>query len=253
MRNKDYEEYASKKYDELIESQEAFNSKFKLESYSNWFYDQESELLRVYNDDDDEIFFKYIPIGTYSLKSNTWLWSWENEHSIEKNKLKTLVVKQLGEKRDYEKLTKGLIDCDREECWDFVAISKSMINAIGVYCTNSKDLLTYKLLTKVFTDKDSSLIRMMKQKTVDCGNHGFRRPAFVCKHLNHKEKLGFEEAFDTHKGMDLDDEDSFAAWCDECEQVRLETDGWNEESEKFADIKLVCEECYFELKEFNKK
>ena len=31
-----------------------------------------------------------------------------------------------------------------------------------------------------------------------------------------------------------------------------EKDGWNEESEKFAKIQLVCEECYFEMKELNK-
>ena len=91
----------------------------------------------------------------------------------------------------------------------------------------------------------------MKQMTVDCGIHGFRRPAFICQHLNREEKKGFEESFASHKGMDLDDEDDFAAWCDECEQVRVDKDGWNEESEKFAKIKLVCEDCYFELKECN--
>lgn len=49
------------------------------------------------------------------------------------------------------------------------------------------------------------------------------------------------------------DEEDFQAWCSECEKVRIEYDGWNEESEKFAGIKLICENCYFELKNFNQQ
>jgi hypothetical protein len=51
--------------------------------------------------------------------------------------------------------------------------------------------------------------------------------------------------------MELEEDDDFQAWCDECEKEKLKTDGWNDESMKFASIKLVCERCYFELKVFN--
>ncbi|MCD2259494.1 DUF6882 domain-containing protein [Psychroserpens luteolus] len=250
---KNYDEFSNIEFEKLCESQNVFKSEYDLDSYSYWFYDQESELLRLYNSDEDEVFFKYVPVGTYSLKSNTWMWSWENEHSIEKSKNETLQVKSFGEIHNYQKLTKGLIECDKDECWEFVAIAKKFIKSLGAYCTDSKDLLTYKLLTHEYSETDSTAVKKMKQRTVDCGNHGFKRPAFVCQHLNLKKANGFEESFTTYRGMELDEEDDFAAWCNECEKVRVEKDGWNEESEKFAKIKLVCEECYFELKEFNKK
>lgn len=248
---KSYSELSKIEFQKLCEAQENFNSKYNLDSYSNWFYDQESELLRIYNNDDDEVYFKYVPIGTYSLKSNTWLWSWSNEHSIAKSKNATLKVKSFGEENKFEKLTKGLIECEKDECWDFVAISRMFIENIGVYCTESKGLLSYKLLIEEFLDKDANSIKKMKQKKVDCGIHGFGRPAFVCQHLNLKEVNGFEEAFETYQGMDLEEDGEFCAWCDECEKVRIEKDGWNDESEKFANIKLICEDCYFELKDFN--
>jgi len=92
---------------------------------------------------------------------------------------------------------------------------------------------------------------MLKQKKIDCRSHGFQRLAYVCQHLNLETAVGFEEAFDTHKGMVLDDEDDFQAWCTACETIRIQHDGWNEESEKFAQIKLVCEACYFEIKKLN--
>ncbi|MDR4954648.1 hypothetical protein REB14_20900 [Chryseobacterium sp. ES2] len=92
---------------------------------------------------------------------------------------------------------------------------------------------------------------MLKQKNVDCCTHGYSRSAFVCQHLDLETPKGFEEAFDTYKGMDLEEEEDLQAWCSECEKIRNEYDGWDEESEKFAGITLVCENCYFELKEFN--
>jgi hypothetical protein len=52
-------------------------------------------------------------------------------------------------------------------------------------------------------------------------------------------------------GSEYEDDD-FQAWCYECEKVRVEHDGWNDESMEFSDIKLVCEKCYFEIKESNK-
>ena len=75
-----------------------------------------------------------------------------------------------------------------------------------------------------------------------------KRRAFVCKHLNKKDKVGFEESFETFENMELGDDDDFQGWCNECEVIRQREDGWNDESMRFADIRLVCEQCYFEMK-----
>lgn len=247
----DYQDFAKSEYGKMTKAQDELLREFDIYSFSKWFYDQESELLRLYDEGGEEMYFKYIPVGTYSPKSNTWMWSWHNEGSIEKDKMATLKVKELGLKYDYRYLIEGLFECGKEDCWDFTAISKSLLGGIGVYCMSSDDLLKYVILSSRHKDSDSPEVRKLKQKKVECGKHGFRRPAFVCQHLNLIEPKGFEETFDATKGMDLDDDDEFAAWCNECEEYRLKHDGWNEESEKFANIRLVCEECYFELKAFN--
>ncbi|CAL2063581.1 DUF6882 domain-containing protein [Tenacibaculum sp. 190524A05c] len=247
-----FSEFCIQEYDKFYDEQIEFYSQYNLDSYSHWFYDQESELLRIYNNDNDEIYFDYVPIGSYSLKSNTWLWSWANEHSIEKNKTKTLIIKELGEKNSYSQLSDGLFECDKEECWNFAAITKNYIQSLGVYCVNSNDLLSFKLVIKVHGNKNSKEVVKLKQRTVDCGIHGKRRPAFVCQHLNLTERKGFHESFDTFRGMDLDNDDDFGAWCNECELVRDKEGEWNDVSESYAEIQLVCEECYFELKDFNK-
>jgi hypothetical protein len=53
--------------------------------------------------------------------------------------------------------------------------------------------------------------------------------------------------------MITDDDDGYQAWCDECEKVRLKEAGLNDVSIAFANIKLVCDQCYFEIKERNRE
>lgn len=245
-----YEEYSKQRLDSLVGAQEKFKEIYKIDLYANWFYDSELELLRLYNNDEDEVYFKYIPVGTYSLRSKTWMWSWYNSHSIEKNKTELLAVKEFGIENNYEKLYKGTFPSDEYDGWELSSICFDHLKAIGVYKVNTDDLEQYVLVINVL-DEQSSDVKMFRKKKVDCESHGYSRPAFVCQHLDLEIPKGFEEAFDTYKGMELEEDEDFQAWCSECEKIRGEYDGWNEESERFAGITLVCENCYFELKEFN--
>jgi hypothetical protein len=247
----DYTEFAQSELNKLIPIQEKFKEKYKIDSYEKWFYESEFSLLRLYNSDEDEIFFRYIPIGTYSKNSETWMWAWFNESSEEPNKDESLKIKQFGIENNYPKLFNGSFPSDEFDGWEFLSISLFLLDGIGVYKVTSDHLEKYLLLTAVYENHHSSEIQRMKQSKVNCRTHGFGRAAFVCQHLSLQTKKGFEEAFETHPKMNLEEGDDFQAWCSECEQIRLSTNGWKEESENFAKIKLVCEYCYFELKEFN--
>jgi len=82
---------------------------------------------------------------------------------------------------------------------------------------------------------------------VECGTHGTTNATFLCKHLIEGEKLGF------NLGVAPENQDELCpdAWCDECEKV-LDAEGeWNDASEKFAGIKVVCSCCYEGIRERN--
>ena len=77
---------------------------------------------------------------------------------------------------------------------------------------------------------------------VHCPTHGERFPTFVCRHLVRGSGLGF---FEPNRPPVSDDEsDERCAWCGACEQARQKAGGWNEESEKYAGIALVCDACF---------
>jgi hypothetical protein len=84
--------------------------------------------------------------------------------------------------------------------------------------------------------------------TVHCDRHGDRREAFVCDHLLHGANQGFFNG--TDPGNPYPD-----AWCSTCEQIRLTYGGadgeWNDESMALMNIKLVCGDCYQEIRARN--
>ena len=85
-------------------------------------------------------------------------------------------------------------------------------------------------------------------KIVHCETHGDRREAFVCDHLLDGTRQGFFTADDP--GNPHPD-----AWCSKCEQIRSAYAGadgeWNEKSEALLEVRLVCGDCYEEIKTRN--
>ncbi|MBZ5507392.1 MAG: DUF2199 domain-containing protein [Acidobacteriia bacterium] len=74
---------------------------------------------------------------------------------------------------------------------------------------------------------------------IQCNTHGECLKTFVCIHLlGESAGLGFNR-------NEPDEETPFPdAWCDNCEIIRVAHDGWDEESEKLAEISMICSGCY---------
>jgi hypothetical protein len=83
---------------------------------------------------------------------------------------------------------------------------------------------------------------------VSCCTHGPRPAAFVCRHvlasLRARSRVGF------HTPGDADGDDQ--AWCDACEQVRAREGEWNDRSEAYAAIRLICIDCFHQARELNR-
>lgn len=177
------------------------------------------------------------------------MWAWENSHSIEESKLATLKVKEFGAQVKFKELTEGHFEADKYIGWELTAMTNHVLGGIGGYRVQSEDHLEKYFL--IVEPIENDLAKKLNDQIVDCDEHESGRVAFICQHLNKKTKTGFEEAFPTWKGMELGEDDDFQAWCDECEKVRLKEDGWSEKAMAFTGGKVVCESCYFEIKEFN--
>jgi hypothetical protein len=73
--------------------------------------------------------------------------------------------------------------------------------------------------------------------TIDCGEHGVSRYCIICVHL--REGSGLE-----YFANPACDHGPAQAWCRQCDDVVASHQGWTDESEKLADPKLFCQQCY---------
>lgn len=88
------------------------------------------------------------------------------------------------------------------------------------------------------------------QTEVECSEHGKGYAAFVCCHLVKGENLGFWEPIDTYPNKEYFN-DKLQGWCNQCDEVLMKYGKWNEESEAYAKIRVVCDRCFFEIKAKN--
>src|SRR5580698_5164427 len=114
----EYADFAEKCVEELKVVQDRFQRKFDLTWYENWFYDQTTGLL-TFSTKDIELNFRYIDIGSFSEKSNTWKWSWDNSTTLASIKERTNLVKDFGQRSGFPKLTEGYFASDEIEAWEF--------------------------------------------------------------------------------------------------------------------------------------
>ena len=244
----DYASFAATSVAEVKMIQDKFQRDYNLTWYEDWSYDQYTGLL-TFTTSDKELNFRYFNVGSFSEKSKTWKWSWANESTLDSIKGPARLIREFGQRSNFPKFTDGHFESDEIEAWEFTAIAAKLCNGIGVYRPIGDAQLKLFLVISEYVDNEAA--QKIKDRYVECRHHDYARRAFVCKHLNHTTKVGFQEAFETAEGMELSEEDDFQAWCDECEVVRKKEGEWNDKSMALAEIQLVCEHCYFEMKELN--
>jgi hypothetical protein len=244
----DFETYKNECVTDLMSLQPEFISLYDIDSYENWFYDDSVGAFHFKSDDGRNLYFKYIDVGSFSTKANTWNWSWDNK-TTPKHVCRDLEkVRTFGASNNYEPLTTGLFEGDEYTGWEMTAISASLLNAIGSYRVPSEHLFIYFIFTNELTQEQYD---ELKHKYANCDKHISDRVAFVCQHLINNVSIGFQEAFDSDQFIEPDDD--LQAWCDECEKIRLKEGKWTDDAMAIANIKVVCNQCYFEIKEKNQR
>jgi hypothetical protein len=151
------------------------------------------------------------------------------------------LIKDFGQKLNFPKLMTGHFPTDELEAWKFAAVTAKLTNGIGVYRPVDKEQLQTFLVITEFVDNKTA--QHIKSFYIECAAHEYGRRTFVCQHLNHTAKVGFHEVVAKN--------DFRQAWCNECEAARQKKGRWNEKSMASLKIKVVCDKCYFEMKELN--
>ncbi len=241
-----FENYKSQCVRDILLLQPEFMRLYVIDIYKNWFYDHSIGVFHFKSDGGNDLYFKYVDVGSFSTTTNTWNWSWDNKTTPRHVSAALEKVKAFGVANNFNNLTTGLFEGDEYTGWEMTAISLKLLNAIGAYRIPSEQLFIYFIFTNELTHNE---YLTQKDKYADCDKHISGRVAFVCQHLINADCKGFHEAFNSNEEIEPDDD--YQAWCNECEKIRLQESEWTDKAMAFADIKVVCDQCYFEIKERN--
>ncbi|MQX52029.1 hypothetical protein [Alcanivorax sediminis] len=88
---------------------------------------------------------------------------------------------------------------------------------------------------------------------VNCRIHGSSGYALVCQHL--ANQCSSDAPMTYYLAADDDSPDRSQvenAWCDECDKVLLREGDWNDTSEAFASVKVICAQCFNDMKMKNR-
>jgi len=83
-----------------------------------------------------------------------------------------------------------------------------------------------------------------KSQLVECRIHGTSHATYVCQHLVKGQGVGFFTNDDP-------DDPQPDAWCGDCEKMLTKEGEWNDASESFAKVTLLCGGCYEVAKKRN--
>jgi hypothetical protein len=237
-------DYKNQCVKDIMSLQSEFMKLYDIDGYEEWFYDHDIGAFHFKSTDGRNLYFKYVDVGSFSTKTNTWKWSWDNETTPKHVSKPLEKVRIYGLSNNFSQLTEGLTDGDEYTGWEMTSVSAKLLNVIGAYRVPQEHLFIYFIFTNELTHDE---YEELKNKYTTCNAHISDRIAFVCQHLLNDTSKGFHEPFDSDSS--IEQEDDYQAWCDQCEKIRLQEGEWTETAMAFADIKIVCNQCYFAIKE----
>jgi len=237
----DAEQYSAYRHEavhELMRLNQLCEHEFTLAKWQRWDYDLDRETLTFSQDGTPKVVASIQIVGSTSMVSGTWLWSWANESDSESIKKAATRVKAFGEAENIPELTQGKLLDDEYLGWALTAVTAKIVGAKGAYrCPRENGGFLYFIFTSIgFVSVESDATP--ESGRVKCDKHGSGFSTFVCEHLvsNPAQRWFSQEVDEEHKWPD--------AWCAACDVFFQEHGEWNEKNESKLKIKILCHRCY---------
>lgn len=145
-RLEDWRDFLRQCHKGLEEKQEALERVHSLSRHKRWDWDQDRGELVFSTSGVPAVIATIEFVGSISTKSDTWLWSWANPSTLETVRSRIVAVHDLGEVRDFPKLTVPKWPAGEADGWDMAAVAAHVLDAAGVYRTASESGFTFMLL-----------------------------------------------------------------------------------------------------------
>jgi hypothetical protein len=146
-----WEDFASECCEELTRKNEQLWQRFSLATYKRWDWNQDAAELIFSNDGVPAVIARITFVGSFSTKSDTWLWSWANFNLVDGIREPAVSVRDYGEQEDFLPLTIPKWPGTEADGWHMAAVAARIPGADGAYRTPSDYGFTFMVLHDVRT------------------------------------------------------------------------------------------------------
>jgi len=142
----DLDEFFDKCLEELEEANDDLLKKYDIGSFERWDFDQRSAELVFSNKGVNLLKAKVSFIGSYSSKSESWMWGWGNDSLLPHLTEKTHVIREFGERNNIDVLVDRAWEATDDAGWAMAAASLKIVGGLGVYCGPGETSENYFLI-----------------------------------------------------------------------------------------------------------
>lgn len=132
-RQSDWEKIVIASADYAQTTQQSLEDNYKILSYERWDVDQKTGELIFSDKGQPKLLARFQFVGSYSERDKSWLWSWGNA-SINPALYKRMeMMKSLGEKHQFKKLTDRNWTGELSDGWEMAAVANYLLKTKGIY------------------------------------------------------------------------------------------------------------------------
>ncbi|MFZ6778943.1 DUF6882 domain-containing protein [Undibacterium sp. Ji83W] len=132
-----------------VTTQKALDDDYQISSYEQWDLDQGTGDLTFSDNGVLKLSAKIQFVGSYSERSKTWLWSWGNS-TISPALFKRMdVLKSLGAKHHFNKLTERTWPAQLADGWEMATVANYLLKTKGIYRVPFETGFVFLLITDI--------------------------------------------------------------------------------------------------------
>ena len=134
MNESQFEEFLSGAVEAVQAKNDLLEQRHGIGHFARWDHEGDSDQLTFSNPNDAHVLVaETTDIGSYSLKTKTWLWAWANESLTDAAREKAAELKKLFDVTGMRVFSDPHFDCDEYLAWELAAASVQQLGGVGCY------------------------------------------------------------------------------------------------------------------------
>jgi len=117
--------------------------------YDRWDMNQGDGKLIFSENGEPKVICDIMMLGSYSIDSKTWRWSWANDTVVPELKNNFEKVKEYGKQNSYDDLIDDEFGTDEAGAWEMSAIATKILGGKGIYRAPCDNIYIFMMIKEI--------------------------------------------------------------------------------------------------------